>query len=313
MRFAIIDLGTNTARLDIHQLSLNGSKLILRKREMVRLGESVFISGMLSRAATERTLGVLVRFRKICQQEGVAEIYAFGTSALREAKDRAQFIKNVRIKTGITLSVLSGSREAQLIAEGVLQNDLRCKGSFVLVDIGGGSTEVSVCYGKKVIESHSIRLGTARIQKKYLKTNPPSKSKSVREKKLLETRKLIARRLHSRFPAPRKLSRIFGSSGTARILARIVHADGEHALSNDDLDRIVEKMLPLNLKALKALAGMDYERADMILAGAILLREIMSYFKIATALPTPYALRDGVLIELLRKKSVKKLPRLRFR
>src|SRR5690349_20184162 len=147
MRIAIIDLGTNSVRFDIHQLGpKKGSvRQLHREKIMVRLGQGVFLNGKLDRSAIQRTLHAFTRFKKSAAQFKAAKTIAFGTSALRESSDGEKFLKLVHERTGIQIRVISGSEEAQLIALGILSNEKTPKGKYALVDIGGGSTEISIC------------------------------------------------------------------------------------------------------------------------------------------------------------------------
>lgn len=135
---------------------------------MVRLGQGVFIKGRLNHSAIKRTLDAFSSFKKTAEKLRVQKILAFGTSALREAEDRDGFIKLIKAKVGIDIHIISGQEEANLIALGILTNEKSLpNGLFGLVDIGGGSTEISICKGDKVLFSDSFPLGTARLSASF--------------------------------------------------------------------------------------------------------------------------------------------------
>ena len=166
MRIAIIDLGTNSVRFDIQQLGPGKRQVrqLHREKIMVRLGQGVFLNGKLDRSAVTRSLHAFAKFQKVAHQYKAGKIIAFGTSALREVADSEKFLKAIVDKTGIQVRVISGTEEAQLIALGILSNEKVGKEKFAMVDIGGGSTEISVCRGKAILHSTSFPLGRRGLQ-----------------------------------------------------------------------------------------------------------------------------------------------------
>src|SRR3954469_10895994 len=180
MRLGVIDLGTNSVRFDVHQIGADGElQRLHRKKLMVRLGQGAFVSRKLDREAVGRTLDAFARFKRVATHLKTEKIIAFGTAALREVSDREQLIELIKRSTGIHLRVITGAEEAQLIALGILSNEKLTPSRVALVDIGGGSTEISICRGRKGLHSHSFPLGAARLQQLYLKRSPPNASSVV--------------------------------------------------------------------------------------------------------------------------------------
>jgi exopolyphosphatase/guanosine-5'-triphosphate,3'-diphosphate pyrophosphatase len=173
MRFAVIDLGTNSVRFDVHQLGKK-AKLLHREKLMIRLGQEVFLKGKLNKDAIDRASQAFIHFAKVARKLQTDRMIAFGTSALRESKNGAAFVEHIRNVSGIELRVISGQEEARFIAAGILRNEKKLPPRFALIDIGGGSTEVSICKKNKAAASHSFPLGTARMQQVFLKKNPPA-------------------------------------------------------------------------------------------------------------------------------------------
>ncbi len=293
MRVAIIDLGTNSVRFDVHSLAVTGkTKLLHREKLMVRLGQGVFLKGRMDPAAIERTIEAMEHFRQIATGLRVRKIVAFGTSALREASDSHELVASVKRLTGIEIKVISGREEAKLIAQGVLANENPPKGRFALVDIGGGSTEISICRGHDVAKGESFPLGTARLQQIFLKRSPP------REGAVLQLRNYIANVLHQKIQAARwpSCDSILGSSGTIRALARIINKKG-NTFSVKDLSAGVREMTKMTTTQLLEIPGMESKRVDMILSGAILLEEIAMAIGAKKVLSTEFSLRDGIIDE----------------
>ena len=298
MRVAIIDLGTNSVRFDIHQFG-PGRKLTSLHREklMVRLGQGVFLNGRLDKEAITRTLNAFQRFRDVARKLRVEKVLAFGTSALREVADRERFLETIRTQAGIDVRVISGVEEAKLIALGVLSKEKLPKGKFALIDIGGGSTEISICRGKEILHSMSFPLGTARLQQVFLKRSPPELL-HVQELRRFIRNTLFQEILSERWP---KVERVIGSSGTIKALGKLLklNKEGTHIDAKFLHDR-VEQMCSMTTTELLGLSGMESKRVDMILAGAILFDECMSVLGAKKAETTEYSLRDGLLEEEVR-------------
>ncbi len=299
MRLAIIDLGTNSVRFDVHQLG-PGSQVrrLHREKLMVRLGQGVFIDGKLDPQAIRRTLQAFASFKHTAQVLHTNKIVAFGTSALREAVDSKRFLASVKAKTGIDLRVISGEEEARLIALGVLAHETADRKKIALIDIGGGSTEVSIIRNRQLLHSESFPLGTARLQQVFLKSSPPKNSDAIPHLRRYIKSVVLPRFIADEWP---KAAEVYASSGTARALARIIR-NNFHAKSfeGNQLTKLVKTMSKMTTAQLLALPQMEEKRADMILAGAVLLDEILQALKTKQVLLTEYSLRDGILEEQLQ-------------
>ena len=292
MRVAIIDLGTNSVRFDVHLINDKGkTKLLHREKLMIRLGQGVFLKGKIDPDAAERALDAFEHFRRLGQSLKCGKIVAFGTSALREAQDGAAFVEKIRERTGIELRVISGKEEAQLIALGVLQNERPPQGSFALVDIGGGSTEISICRGRKTRFGESFPLGTARLQQVFLKRSPP-KAASVQQLRS-HIRGLVQEHMRKeKWPG---VQSVLASSGTAKAVAKML--DGSKGFSKTELSHLVAEMETMTTTELLDVPGMEAKRVDMVLAGAILLEEILETLGAKRVLLSEYSLRDGIIEE----------------
>lgn len=294
---AIIDLGTNSVRLDIHEiLEDRTTKLVFREKWMVRLGQNVFITGQLYPDAMERTLLVFEKFSSLFKRANITSIHAYATSALREAKNKRYFLREVKRRTGIMLRILSAKQEAALIAKAITKRE-KMPPSSALIDIGGGSTEISICKGKKVLRSKSLPLGAARLQQVFLQQIPPV------EGSILSMRKHIQYLLRKYYPLPKKAAQIFiGSSGTVKGAYKILQKRKKNSdFRLPELREINLKMSLMTKGELLQIPNMETKRTDLILAGSILLEECMKYFKIYKVRYTNTALRDGILDSILNK------------
>ena len=262
-RIAILDLGTNSIRFDVHRVHPTGqTELLKREKAMVRLGEGVFLSGRLNLAARARTLEALRRFRRIADDLGVPNIVAFATATLREAEDAPDFVKEVRRVTGIALRIISGEEEAKLIAEGILAHEKRARGRTALIDIGGGSTEVTICRNRHILHCTSFPLGVARLQQVFLKSIPPRAGDDGGSLAVDELRQhirsvLLPTLIGESWP---RVKRIVGSSGSIRALTRI--AGNGKGVEHGALSRLITRMIPMQREELERIPGMEPKRID---------------------------------------------------
>lgn len=300
MRIAAIDLGSNSIRLEIREFSsAKKSKTIFKEKLVVRLGQDVFLTHKLHPAAKARTLKALIYFAGVIKRHGVTKVSAIGTSALRDAKDSKKFIALVKRETGIPLRKISGDEEANLIALAVLKNE-KVRGNFSgLIDIGGGSTEVIAFHGKKLSAKNSFNVGSVRLHEHCLKSSPPRHSKSGPDP-IFSARHYIRSLLKDATPHQIKL--LYGTSDTSRILARIFNYSGEpNVVTLPLLAAFISEISTMKLKEIKSIKGMDPQRADIILAGAIILEEMMRFYGVEEVIPSRVSLRHGVFAKTVER------------
>lgn len=303
MNAAAIDLGTNSIKIVIVRRNPDGHMQVLfRHRSVVRLGEgsfSVDSPGKIPKFVQDRTIKVLQSYSRLLEAYKVDVVRAAGTAALRDAKNGAEFIREVREKTGITLEVLPGDDEAKLIAKGVTSEYPVNGKQAVLVDIGGGSCEITFMQKKKIESFTSLPLGAVRLTEMFLKGG---KKKPEQIKKLrLHVRKI----LKSNWPNPPQAQIFLGSAGTIRALGRLVNktelTDNDRSIESSQLVRAWNKISRMSTKAIAALPGIDSKRAEIIVAGTATLTEIFEHFKIKEMLISGRGLREGVLLELFER------------
>ncbi len=293
MRVATIDLGTNSVRFDVHFLNQQGkTKLLHREKLMIRLGQGVFLRGRMDRSAMDRALHAFHRFKRIADELHVERVVAFGTSALREAKDSEVLLRLLKDNTGIEVRIITGAEEARLIAQGILENEKITARRFALVDIGGGSTEISVGRGKEILHAESFQLGTARLQQLFLKRSPPKELSFIRLQEYIQNT-LAEKMVFEHWP---KVDVLVGSSGTIRAVARILKKQ-MRAFTLENVSKLVNEMRSMNTTQLIDIPGMEAKRVDMILAGTVLLEEILRSLGAKKIMLTEYSLRDGILEE----------------
>src|SRR5271165_4828906 len=172
--FAAIDIGSNSCRLKISRVVAHRLKTLHEDREVTRLGTSVFDTGLVSPDAMAATLRALKRFQKAVQEHGVDQIRVVATAAMREARNAQAFVTWAKAETGWTIEIISGLEEARLIHRGLMTNEPGAAGKVILVDVGGGSCEITLSEHRRIKETVSLPLGAVRLTQEFLVTDPPS-------------------------------------------------------------------------------------------------------------------------------------------
>jgi exopolyphosphatase/guanosine-5'-triphosphate,3'-diphosphate pyrophosphatase len=314
---AAIDIGTNSIHLLVARaLDGNRFEVIDREKEMVRLGSGSGDMKVLEPAAIDRGIETLQRFRQVAEISG-ATIHAVATSAVREAENRDEFIDRARAEAAIEVEVISGVEEARLIHLGVLQAVPVFDQQVLVIDIGGGSTELVLGRSGRELEARSLKLGTIRLTERFFS------GEQVRRSDIDDCRQFVRAYLR---PVARELARrgyevAAGSSGTILNIAEMVraHRGAEPVLvqSNfeftaDELAEVVKAVTKARTpKELLKLEGLDPKRADIILAGVLLLEQAFAELRIDRMIVSDYALREGVLLDALQRTQDTSLHHLR--
>jgi exopolyphosphatase/guanosine-5'-triphosphate,3'-diphosphate pyrophosphatase len=300
MNAAAIDLGTNSIKILIVRRDHDGHMQVLfRHRAVVRLGEGTFkkkSGGNIPRYVQLRTLKIFQTYAKFLEAYQVDIVRATGTSALRDAKNGPDFVKEVRAKTGIALEVLPAEEEARLIVKGVSSEFTLSRKPVLFVDIGGGSCEISLVSKKKIEKFVSLPLGAVRLTETYI---PKEKPDALQLKKLdSHIRKVV----QSFWPSPPKVQLAYGSAGTIRALARLISktelTDDERSITAKQLVRVAATVSKMSYKRITALPGVDSKRAEILIAGTHVLKEIFEYFRVETLKVSGRGLREGLLLDL---------------
>ncbi len=295
----IIDLGTNSIRFDIYTLehaTITGR--LYRMKEMVRLGEGVFQTQKLHPKAIERCMQAFEIIAEKTKEYNVTHNIAFATSALRSANDAQDFVAKVERKYKIKIQIISGEREAKLIAKGITNNEILPNDITALIDIGGGSTELNITYKHQLIDSISFDLGAARLQQLFLDGNETLNKKlpAVNELRFFAREKI---RAFAQGKHWLPLYASVGSSGTVRAIAKMIKKQGgtTEPFSRRDLKSLAEKLIPLSRDELLKVPGMEEKRVDLILSGILLFEQMIEELHIEEIYTSEISLRDGILDE----------------
>src|SRR5580698_1152576 len=218
--FAAIDIGSNSCRLAIASVQQHRLKVLHEDREVTRLGESVFETGVISPESMAGTIKALKRFHKAVQAHVVDKVRVVATSAMRDARNSEAFRAWVKSTTGWNVEVISGLEEGRLIHLGVVTHEPGARGRCLLIDLGGGSCEITVSDAGRIKEMVSLPLGAVRLQQEFLRDDPPQKQDVARLKQYID-REL--RRAERKLGVPR-VSLVIATSGTAAALAEAAEA-----------------------------------------------------------------------------------------
>lgn len=305
-----IDLGTNSVRLLVVRVFPNGTYTTLgRDKESVRLGEGEFRDNRLQPEAMQRASLVLGRFVQTARSLGAHELHAVATAATREASNRDQFLKRVRQHANLELKVISGKEEARLIYLGVSNGIKLGRRTGLFIDIGGGSTEVIVGNHKSYAYLDTMRLGAIRLTSKFFKRG---------EDGPVSDRKYAAIQRHVRSTAVRVLQRLkqlpsdvaIASSGTAESLAQVASLRFRgRAFGADDtlpaawLGRAAAYLRSLPLRERRKVAGLNPQRADIIVSGAAILETLVQDLGIEELRTSERGLQDGLLLDYLHRQE----------
>jgi len=304
-RLAAIDVGTNTVLLLIAESKGPGDYRIIEDRaEITRLGEGVHRSGSLGDGGRQRTLDALKMYCARCHDLGVGEIRAAGTSALREADNAGRFIRQVKAELGLELRALS-SREEAYYSFAAVERGLPPKGRQVLVvDVGGGSTELIWGRLGTLYRWASLPVGTVKLTERFLFSDPAEDG---------QCRRLTAavdKEIHGdllRWSDGASFDAMVGVAGTFTTLAAVSLALPEYRsdlvhgseLERTEVQRQIELFKTKTLEERKRIPGLEPKRADVILAGALLIDRIMERFQLERASVSDQGIRYGLLYEAL--------------
>jgi exopolyphosphatase / guanosine-5'-triphosphate,3'-diphosphate pyrophosphatase len=302
-RFASVDVGTNTVKMLVADLSADGATPVFEQGVTVRLGEGMQASGMRIReAAMRRALDALAEFTAQAQALGVQDTAAVGTAALRDAVNREEFLHRAEERCGLQIAVIPGEEEARLSYLAV-RRDRRWRHSshLLVIDIGGGSTEI--IQGEpgtdRIAARTSVNLGAVKLTESLLRSDPPAITQlAAAQQQAAEQFAKVALT-----PSEAK-ARIIGVGGTFTTLGAIDlggKVDAEtlhgHVLTLESVEEQIARFAARTIEERKMIPGLDPARADIILGGAILLSQALARLGSPAVEVSTRGLRWGVLYD----------------
>ena len=298
--FAAVDIGSNSVRLKIAEANRDHLKTVFEDREVTRLGAGVFANGSLDPHAMAYTIQVLQRFLRAIQTYAADRVRVVATSATRDAKNSRAFIDWVRTATGWKVEVISGLEEGRLIHLGILSNARIGNARALLIDLGGGSCELTLSDRGHIADMVSLPIGAVRMTQTFLHSDPPRKNE------LEQMRGLIQReisRVQKRI-AEANVQSVIATSGTAAALSNYHSGRGDDpskpaAVPQDALSKIAKDLSKRSLEQRQALRGIGPKRAEIIVAGAMVYSELLDMCNLRSFRYLPLGLRDGLLAQMM--------------
>jgi exopolyphosphatase / guanosine-5'-triphosphate,3'-diphosphate pyrophosphatase len=305
---AAIDVGTNSIHMVVVKIqpSIPAFTIITKEKSTVRLGDRDPETGLLTLEAMARAIAALKRCQEIAARMGAEAVVAVATSAVREAPNGRTFLAQIETELGLTINLISGQEEARRIYLGVLSGMELQNQPHVMIDIGGGSTELILGDGDEPRSLSSTKVGAVRLSAEMVKTDPISNIefanlqfyvKGMMERAIEEIQANLK---------PGEKPRMIGTSGTIETLA-VIHAHEKRGMvptplngyqfSLKDLREIVNRLRKLNYAERSAVPGMSERRSEIIVAGAVILQETMALLDIENIVICERSLREGVVVD----------------
>ena len=297
MKYGAIDIGTNAARLLVGEVeTINGHSFVKKisyTRVPLRLGEEVFTDGKLSKKKTEDFVKTIQAFKLISEIFEVKKLRAVATSAMRESSNASKVIERIWLETGVEVEVISGDEEAELIFGTFLLLDIDKTMPFVVIDVGGGSTEVSVFEGGERVASRSFEIGTLRLLKDKVKKDQWS-----------EIHNWISKHVDLRSP-----HQIYGTGGNINKVHKLLGAGHMESLSLKELKKLKEELDSMSLDQRVDTFQLKPDRADVIVPALNIYIYILEELKSKRILVPKIGLSDGMVYRMYQQEKSKKLKR----
>ncbi|MCG8344826.1 MAG: Ppx/GppA family phosphatase [Chlorobiales bacterium] len=304
-RLSFIDIGTNTALLLIADLDPANNRIepVLHRQTIVRLGKNVDEQKIIDHAAMQRLIQCMLDFKDLSGEHGAQGIVAAGTSALRDAKNRMEIIDEVVMASDIVIKTLSGKEEAALTFTGAVAGMKDVPERFTVIDIGGGSTEISMGDTEHIEHSISLDIGSVRLTERLFTGQPPSETEFLSAKEEIDS--ILTGNLEPFFTCR---ERVYGVAGTLTTIAGLVSGQQEfdpekihnYPLHYDQVMQLLEELKSLSVEEIIK-KGVPEGRADVITTGTLILHQFMRLLGIPKLRVSIQGLRYGLALKELQK------------
>lgn len=298
-RYAVIDVGTNSVKFHIGERNRDGVwRTIVDRAEITRLGEGLDTTGRLNPEPMERTISAIAAMADEAREDGAKAIAAVGTAGLRIAPNAADFVEGVRARCGVSIEIISGEEEGRLAYVAARAGLALTPGSLVVFDSGGGSSQFTFGHADQVDERFSVNVGAVRFTERY------GLNGVVNEQALAAALEAITADLAD-LRGRSSPDALVGMGGTATNLAAVKHGlttydpDIVHGTVLDlaEIDRQIELFRTRGVDERRAIVGLQPQRADIILAGACIVRTVIVMLGRRSLTVSDRGLRHGLLID----------------
>ena len=313
-RVAAIDIGTNSTHLLVASVdtTLGTFSIEQAEKSTTRLGERDPDSGELTSAGMQRGYETLRRFRDLAISHDVEQIVTAATSAVREAPNGREFLQSIQDGLGMDVDLVSGPEEARLIYLGVLSGMSFGDRPHLLLDIGGGSTELILADGRDARALTSTRVGAVRLQRDFVKDDPiPPQRRSFLQAFIQGSLEPAVDKVHRRIK-PGEIPVLVATSGTAMAIGALAASEDErpplklhgYRVSRQRLDRVVEKLVTMTPEQRRDLSPINDRRAEIIVPGALILQTTMQMLGVDELVLSERALREGLIVDWMLRHGL---------
>lgn len=306
---AIIDMGTNTFHLLLVELYDNKYETIYKEKIPVKIGQGGISQNLIHPDAIKRALHTLKHFRSMIDGEGIQNIFAFATSAVRNAENGNEFVRQIKYLFQIEVNVIDGIEEAQMIYEGIRFSGSLNEETYLMMDIGGGSVEFIIGNSHEAFWRQSFEIGGQRMLDLF-HYHDPILNEEVENLTFYLQEKLAELNEAINLYQPKGL---VGASGTFDTLTDIHYASLNLSkpktqqvfqLSRDGFELILQKLLTLNKEERLNIQGMIPMRVDMIVVASCLIEFILKLVPVDNLICSTFALKEGAIAQLMGKHSM---------
>jgi exopolyphosphatase/guanosine-5'-triphosphate,3'-diphosphate pyrophosphatase len=314
-RYAAIDIGSNSVRMQAEEVSSGvQTRVLAAERQVTRLGESVFRTGFISREAMDFVCQILAGMARTYQQLDVIGIRAVATSAVRDARNSAEFLEKASQAIGAPVEVISGQEEARLIHLGVQARWPHPTQRVLIVDIGGGSAELILSERGNLVEAFSQPLGAVRLTEVFLQHDPPETAELHRMNEYILEKLGTAIRKIGGGPWHRAIATAATASAVVCAVNRVPRANRDAAdrfrATAGQVRRFYKDVSTKALSARRKLTGIGPRRAEIIVPGAALLFQVARSFRLSGFYYSAAGVRDGIIADLAARRVGRELSRL---
>lgn len=306
VRRAVIDVGTNSIKLLVGEVSGRYIKPLWEESEQTRLGKGFYETHVLQSEAIGATAHFAAQFARLAQSYGVQSARIIATSAARDAHNQAELIQALEKSSGWRVDVIPGELEAQLAYRGVTSNPALDGQRLLIMDVGGGSTEFILGEGPQVEFAQSFKIGTVRLQEQFHPSDPPKPAELQACRQWLKDffAKEVRPGLEPMMAPGQERTQLVGTGGSAAILAQMENQITDYdrelieatRLSADAVKRRVDSLWSLMLSERKRLIGLPKKRADVILFGAAIYEASLRELRFPTLRASTRGLRYAALL-----------------
>jgi exopolyphosphatase / guanosine-5'-triphosphate,3'-diphosphate pyrophosphatase len=293
LKFAAIDIGSNAVRLLFCNVFEGNGSPVFKKAELIRvplrLGEDSFLRGSISEKKADKLVTAMKAFRHLIKVYDAIDYRACATSAMRDASNGPEIVERIRLEAGLTIEIIDGKTEADIIYSNHIAEHLDKDRAYLYIDIGGGSTELSVFWKGVVVASRSFNIGTIRMLHEQVTKDTWNEMKSWVAAKTESYKEMVA----------------IGSGGNINKLFKMSHKKQHKPLSYDRLKDLYERLSSYTMEERITLLGLNPDRADVIMPASRIVLTVMKTAGIEKMLVPQIGLSDGIVHLLYEEHKAK--------